>query len=358
MRRRVTCYGDGLLRQMGSLEQVRADCGVSRDGSKAKNIALAAMHYGFEVKAFRLSPKTIQKKATFPCIIHWNMNHFVVLDGFRGNHAYLNDPARGDVAVTMEEFDESFTGVTIIPTPGPDFEPSGKPKSMIEYARKRLVGAGAAVAFVMLTTAISYLFGIINSFTSRIFMDRLLTGINPDWFEPFMNMLIWLAIIQVVVAWAQAVYSLKINGKMAVIGSTSFMWKVLRLPMEFFSQRQAGDIQGRLQLNSTIAGTLVNTLAPLLINTCMAVFYLAVMIKQSVPLTIIGLAALVLNIVVSRIVTKQRINITRVQLRDQAKLMSTTASGIDMIETIKSSGAENGFFQKWAGKAGRRTSQQ
>ena len=331
------------------LEQVRSDCGVSRDGSKAKNVALAAMHYGFGVKAFRYDPETIRKEASFPCIIHWNMNHFVVLDGFKGNHAYLNDPARGDIEVTMEEFDECFTGVTIIPTPGPNFEPSGKQKSTLEFAKKRLVGAGAAVAFVMITTAIGYLFGIINSFTSRIFMDRLLTGVNPDWVDPFMVMMVGLAILQLVVAWAQAVYSLRINGKMAVIGSTSYMWKVLRLPMTFFSQRQAGDIQGRLALNSSIAGTLVNTLSPLLINTAMAVFYLAVMLNQSVPLTLIGLSALAINIAVSGYISKQRVNITRVQMRDQAKLASTKASGIAMIETIKSSGAENGFFQRWAG---------
>ena len=331
------------------LEQVRADCGVSRDGSKAKNIALAAMHYGFDVEAYRFDPKTIQTQATFPCIIHWNMNHFVVLDGFKGNRVYLNDPARGDVVVTMEEFDESFTGVTILATPGEQFEPSGKPKSTLDFARKRLVGAGAAVVFVMVTTAISYLFGIINSFTSRIFMDRLLTGQNPDWLDPLIDMMTWLAIIQITVAWAQAVYSLKINGKMDVVGSTSYMWKVLRLPMEFFSQRQAGDIQARLGLNASIASTLVNTFAPLLLNTAMAVFYLAVMLKQSVPLTLIGLTALVINIGVSRYISQQRVNITRVQMRDQAKLASTKASGISMIETIKSSGAENGFFQKWAG---------
>ena len=331
------------------LEQVRSDCGVSRDGSKAKNIALAAINYGFDVKAYRYDPETIQEEGVFPCIIHWNMNHFVVLNGFKGGRAYLNDPARGDVDVSMEEFDESFTGVTIVPTPGPDFKPSGKPKSILDFTKKRLVGAGAAVAFVMLTTAISYLFGIINAFTSRIFMDRLLTGVNPDWVDPFINMLVWLAAIQLIVAWAQAVYSLKINGKMAVIGSTSFMWKVLRLPMDFFSQRQAGDIQARLALNSTIASTLINTLAPLLLNTIMAVFYLVVMLKQSVLLTCIGLTALVINIAVSQLVTKRRINITRVQMRDQAKLASTKTSGISMIETIKSSGAENGFFQKWAG---------
>ena len=331
------------------LEQVRTDCGVSRDGSKAKNVALAAIHYGFQVKAFRYSPEAIRDQATFPCIIHWNMNHFVVLDGFKGKYAYLNDPARGTVRVTMEEFDAAFTGVTITAVPGENFTPSGKPKSTLDFARKRLIGAGAAVAFVMLTTAISYLFGIINSVTSRIFMDRLLTGENREWLYPYISLLILLGIIQIVVAWAQAVYTLKINGKMAAIGSTSYMWKVLRLPMEFYSQRQAGDIQGRLSLNASIAGTLVNTFGPLLLNTTMMVFYLVLMLRQSTLLTLIGLFTLVLNIFMSRVISNKRINITRVQMRDSAKLHSTAAGGISMIETIKSSGAENGFFQKWAG---------
>ncbi|MBR4537502.1 MAG: NHLP family bacteriocin export ABC transporter peptidase/permease/ATPase subunit [Clostridia bacterium] len=331
------------------LEQVRTDCGVSRDGSKAKNVALAAIHYGFQVKAFRYSLEAIRDQATFPCIIHWNMNHFVVLDGFKGKYAYLNDPARGTVRVTMEEFDAAFTGVTITAVPGESFTPSGKPKSTLDFARKRLIGAGAAVAFVMLTTSISYLFGIINSVTSRIFMDRLLTGENREWLYPFISLLILLGFIQIVVAWAQAVYTLKINGKMAAIGSTSYMWKVLRLPMEFYSQRQAGDIQGRLSLNASIAETLVNTFGPLLLNTTMMVFYLVLMLRQSTLLTLIGLFTLVLNIFMSRVISNKRINITRVQMRDSAKLHSTAAGGISMIETIKSSGAENGFFQKWAG---------
>ena len=331
------------------LEQVRLDCGVSRDGSKAKNMVLAAQHYGFDVTAFRYSLKAVRENAKFPCIIHWNMNHFVVLNGFKGDYAWLNDPARGTVRVTMEEFDAAFTGVTIIPVPGEGFEPSGKRRSTVEFARKRLTGAGAAAAFVMLTTAISYLFGIANSVTSRIFMDRLLTGINKDWLYPFISVMILLAAIQIIVAWAQAVYSLKISGKMAVIGSTTYMWKVLRMPMEFFSQRLAGDIQSRAGMNASIAGTLVDTFAPMLLNTVMMVFYLVLMLRQSPVLTLIGIVTLVLNIIMSRIISAKRINITRVQMRDAGKLEAATVSGIEMIETIKASGAENGFFQKWAG---------
>ena len=200
------------------LEEVRLACGVSRDGSNAKNIYLAAQHYGFEVKAMRMTPESLQKKGQFPCILHWNMNHFVVLDGFRGKYACLNDPARGMVKVTMEEFDLAFTGIVIIPTPSESFRPDGQRRSTLDFARKRLIGAGGAVAFVMLATVISYLFGIVNSVTSRIFLDRLLTGQNPELLYPFLSVLIALAVIQITVAWVQAVYSLKINGKMSVIG--------------------------------------------------------------------------------------------------------------------------------------------
>ncbi|MBR4494841.1 MAG: NHLP family bacteriocin export ABC transporter peptidase/permease/ATPase subunit [Clostridiales bacterium] len=331
------------------LEQVRLDCGVSRDGSKAKNIYLAAEHYGFDVKAYRMSPEYLKESGQFPCIIHWNMNHFVVLNGFKGNHVYINDPARGTVKVSWDEFDKAFTGVTIIPVPSENFVPSGKKKSTVDFAKKRLVGAGAAVAFVMLTTAISYLFGIANSMTSRIFMDRLLTGVNRDWLNPFIGMLVLLAAIQLIVAWVQTIYSLKINGKMAIIGNTSYMWKVLRLPMEFFSQRMAGDIQSRSSMNAAIAGTLVNTFAPLMLNTIMMIFYLVLMLRDNPILTVIGIVTVIINMAVSRIISDRRINITRVQLRDAAKLESTTVQGIDMIETIKSSGAESGFFRKWAG---------
>ena len=331
------------------LEQVRLDCGVSRDGSKAKNIYLAAEHYGFDVKAYRMSPEALKESGQFPCIIHWNMNHFVVLNGFKGNHVYINDPARGTVKVSWDEFDKAFTGVTIIPVPSENFVPSGKKKSTVDFAKKRLVGAGAAVAFVMLTTAISYLFGIANSMTSRIFMDRLLTGVNRDWLNPFIGVLVLLATIQLIVAWVQTIYSLKINGKMAIIGNTSYMWKVLRLPMEFFSQRMAGDIQSRSSMNAAIAGTLVNTFAPLMLNTIMMIFYLVLMLRDNPILTVIGIVTVIINMAVSRIISNRRINITRVQLRDAAKLESTTVQGIDMIETIKSSGAEIGFFRKWAG---------
>ena len=331
------------------LEQVRLDCGVSRDGSNAKNVLLAARSYGFTAQGFRCELEAVKTKISYPCIIHWNFNHFVVLDGFKGKYACLNDPARGEVKVPMEEFDRSFTGICLCITPGEGFEPGGRRKSTLAFARKRLNGAGAAVAFVMLSAVIGYLFGVINPLFSRFFMDRLLTGENRELLTPFLAIMGLLAVVQLAVAWVQTVYSLKINGKMALVGSSSYMWKILRMPMEFFSQRMAGDILQRQGTNAAIAGALVNTFAPLLLNTAMMIFYLAVMLRYSVTLTLVGLVTIAVNTLLSRLISAKRVNITRVQMRDSGKLSAATVSGIQMVETIKASGAENGYFQKWAG---------
>ena len=330
------------------LEQVRADCGVSRDGSNAGNILKAARGYGLTAKGFKSGVEAIKKSGAFPCIIHWNFNHFVVLCGFRGSYAYLNDPARGNVKVTMEEFDKAFTGICLTFTPSERFQPSGKRKSTLEFAKKRLAGAGGAVAFVMLTSAIGYLFTIVNPAFSRFFMDRLLTDENKELLTPFIGLVAAVAVLQVFVAAVQAVYSLKINGKMAVMGSSTFLWKVMKMPMEFFSQRLAGDIQMRHKSNASIAATLVNTLTPLAISLVMLVFYLIVMLRYSPLLTLIGVASIAVNIVMSRLISEKRVNITRVQARDSGKLAASTVSGIKMVETIKASGAENGYFQRWA----------
>lgn len=331
------------------LEQVRYDCGVSRDGSNARNVLRAARSYGLTAKGYRYEPEELKVKGKFPCIIHWNFNHFVVLNGFKGNKAVLNDPARGTYSVSMQTFDESFTGICLMFEPGEDFVPGGKPQSVYEFAKKRLKGAGTAIAFVTMTTIISALIGIINPAFSRIFLDRLLTGQDPEWVRPFVIAFSCMNIIQLIVAWIQAVYSLKINGKLSMVGNSTFMWQVLRMPMEFFSQRMAGDIQGRQSSNATIASTLVDTFAPLLLNAAMMVFYLVVMIRYSLMLTLIGLASVLANFWLSTLISKKRINITRVQMRDSGKLAGATVAGIEMIETIKSSGAEDGYFEKWSG---------
>ena len=332
------------------LEQVRVACGVSRDGTSARNVLLAARDFGLEADGFmNYSLDDLREKGPFPCIVSWNTTHYVVCAGFKGNRVHINDPARGSRTVTMEEFSRSYSGTCLLFSPSQTFEPGGKRKSTISFARKRLRGAGGAVAFVALTTLIGYLFEMMSPAFSRFLLDHLLTGENPELLMPFISLMAVVGVIQVIMTAAQSIYSLKINGKMAIVSSSAFMWKVLRMPMEFFSQRMAGDIQQRKTTNAAIAGTLVNTFTPLMLNIAMMAFYLFIMLRYSPVLTLVGITTIAINSFLASYISRKRVNITRVQMRDAGKLASATVSGIQMIETIKASGAENGYFAKWSG---------
>ena len=331
------------------LEQVRKDCGVSRDGSNAANIVAAAEGYGFEADGYKMEPESLREEGVFPCIVHWDFKHFVVCNGFKGNKVYLNDPAMGAYTVPFEQFDESFTGIVLFVKPGEGFEPSGKKRSIWSFASERMKGAKAAVWFMAITTLLSSLCGILAAIFSRIFLDELLPGKEPQLLIPVLIGMAVLALLQIAAAWISAIYSLRLNGKMDIVGSSTYMWKVFRLPMEFFSQRMAGDIQFRKDANARIASQLVNIFAPLLLNAIMMIFYLVVMLRYSLILTLIGVTSVAAQLILSRIIAKRQVNITRVMMKYSGKLSGYTVSGMEMIESIKASGAENGYFEKWSG---------
>ena len=331
-----------------ALEQVRVDCGVSRNGSNAKNILRAAQKYGFKTKGYAYTTEKLRQNGKFPGIIHWGGGHFVVIDGFRGNKAIINDPAKGVVKVDLKTFDSIFTGIYLEIIPDEGFEPGGKRKSILSFAKKRLRGAAPLIAFFAITTIVFYIIGIINPVLSQVFVDYLLGGNNPGWLLPFIFIFAGIGFLQIIATLVQTLYQYKIRGKLDLVGSSTYMWRILRMPIEFFSQRMVGDLQSRQSENASIAETLVNVFAPLLFNTIMLIFYLVIMISKSWILTLVGVVTVVLNAFVSFYISKLRVNISRVQSRDRARLNGLTTKGIEMIETIKSNGAEASYFSSWS----------
>ncbi len=332
------------------LTQVRADCGVSRDGSIAKNILNAGRSYGFKAAGYKLEPSSLDA-LPLPAIIHWNFNHFVVLTGydFERGRIYLNDPASGRRVVSLEEFDQSFTGIALTFEPTEEFKPEGKQKSVLTFAKRCLKGALKPFLLAMaISTGLSVL-GMLSPVFNRIFLDNLLSGSNPEWFQPFLTIMIIVMLVQVLIEVVQSIYWLKIEGKFAVTSSAKFMWHVLRLPLEFFSQRYIGDIVSRQESTASIALTLIKQIAPMFIKIISMFFYLFFMLKYSWVLTLIGLGATVLNMLIARYSSNKMLDYQRAAAPNQGKILSVTYTGFEMIETIKSTGAESGYFERWAG---------
>ena len=331
------------------LEQLRVDCGVSRDGSKMGNIAIAARSYGLAAKGMACPIPQLKQRASYPYILYWGFNHFVVLKGFQGTYAYINDPAKGELRVTMEEFESSYTGIAIELSKTDAFEEGGTKPNVWVFVKSRLTGLGGPIAFVIATTAIVSITTVISSSLSRVFLDYILGLGNGQFLLPLVTIVVATALLTFVVSLLKAVELMHIQGKIAVVSSSRFMRHLLHLPVTFYEQRKVGDLQQRRQSNEGLAYQLVGQLAPVVINCAMIFLYIAIMLAYSIPLTLVGVVTAILNAAVSLYTSKARTNITRSQMANAGKVYANSVSGIKMIETIKSAGAETGYFARWSG---------
>ncbi len=332
------------------LERLRLECSVSRDGCNAKNVLAAARHNGMIAKGFSYNDiEKMKKEVHLPAIIHWNFNHFVVLCGFSKNDAILADPASGHRRVPMEEFEKSFTGIVLTFEKSENFVADGQKKSIMGFLLKRLQGAILPLVFVLITGLLLAISTSITSVFSQIFTDRILVSTDKSMMMPLLQAMGITLILTFILNAFQSIYLLKIRGKMSVTSGRQFMWHVLRMPVEFFSQRFAGDISSRQSSNDTIADTICNTVAPVVLNVIMIVVYFAILLYYDVTMTMICLAAALLNILIIKLVSEKNENDNKAMARDAGKLQGATVAGVSMIETIKSSGCEAGYFQKWIG---------
>ncbi len=330
------------------LEELRLACGVSRDGSKASNILKAARRYGMEAKGFRKEPEAL-KEMQFPMIIHWNFNHFLVLEGFKNGTFYLNDPGTGPRTVPEEEFDQSFTGVALTFNPGPGFVRSGEKPSILNSLIKRLKGSETALTYVILVGIALVIPGLVIPIFSKIFVDDILLGGKGNWLVPLLLGMGFTALLRGILTWIQQYYLLRLETKIALSTSGQFLWHVLRLPVEFFSQRYSGDISSRMQSNDTVARLLSGQLATNALNLVMIVFYFALMLQYSVVMSLVGAAVAAVNILYLKYIAARRVDLNRRLLKDRGKMVGTAMSGLQVIETLKATGSESDFFAKWSG---------
>jgi len=330
------------------LEELRAACGVSRDGSKASNVLRAARGYGLTARGFRKEPEQLREMQG-PMIIHWNFNHFVVFEGFRGGRVYLNDPARGPTVVTMEEFDQAFTGVVLSFEKTPEFRRGGERRGLLGSLLPRLRGSESGLVFVVLAGLALVLPAIVAATFSRVFVDDVLVkGLQP-WLRPLLILMGITGVVQFSLTWLQQHYLLRLESKLALGTSATFFWHVLRLPVAFFSQRYAGEIGNRVAINDRAARLLSGELATTVLNVVMIAFYGALMLQYDVRLTAVSVAIVGINIAVLRWTERRRTELNQRLVQDRGKLMGAAMGGLQTIETLKASGTESDFFSRWAG---------
>lgn len=330
------------------LEKMRQECGVNRDGSNAFNIIKAAKNRGCESKGYRWRASTLKQKE-FPMIIHWEFNHFVVLEGIIDDVAYLNDPAMGRRKVSWEDFRTSYTGIAMTFKPGKDFKREGHPYNVVKAISEKLAQDKSAMIFIMMIGAAMIFPGLATPVFNQIFLDDVLSGKHPNW---MLNLCLamggTIALIGILNI-LRTILLTRWQKKLTLADSSRFFWHVIRLPMTFFQQRFAGEVASRIEFNEQVANVLSDQAATAILDFFIVLFYLALLLQYSVPLTIIGVGFSVVNLIVFFILRRQITDLNMQVQQARGKEFGTAVNGLTMIETIKANGNEGDFFAKWAG---------
>jgi NHLM bacteriocin system ABC transporter peptidase/ATP-binding protein len=335
-------------RKLVPLEEVRVACGVSRDGSKASNMVKAARAYGLVARGFKKEPAQL-RALPVPMVVHWNFNHFIVLEGFARGKAYLNDPAHGPRTVSEDEFDQSFTGVALTFEPGPEFVPGGEARSLAAALRRRLAGLHGALLYVVLAGLALVLPGLLVPTFSRVFVDDVLVKGMAEWVRPLAWFMAATALVVATLTFLQQRYLLRLEARLAIGTSARFLWHVLHLPLQFFTQRFPGEIASRVGINDRVAQLLSGELATSTLAAIVVVFYAALMFRYDPVLAGVVVTTAALNILALRWVSQRRADLSARLLQDRGKAIGTAMGGLLNIENLKATGSESDFFARWSG---------
>jgi ATP-binding cassette, subfamily C, bacterial len=330
------------------LAELRRACGVSRDGSKASHILQAARGYGLEAKAFSVELNTLWNFQP-PYIVFWNFSHYVVVEGVRRGRVYLNDPATGPRTVSLEEFDQAFTGVVLATEPGLDFKQGGRKPSAIQSLYARLKGSRKALGYCLIAGLCLVLPGLALPVFTQIFVDQVLIGDMQDWMRPLLLGMLLTAGFRGLLMLLQLHALRRLKLKLTAVMSGQFVWHLLYLPVEFYAQRYAGEISHRTALNDKTADVLSSKLVTTMIDISMMLVYAAVMLQYDVMLTLIGLSCAGCNMVALQWISRRRIEANMHVLQESGRADGVAIAGLRNIEMLKASSLESDFFARWAG---------
>ncbi|MER7956009.1 NHLP family bacteriocin export ABC transporter peptidase/permease/ATPase subunit [Streptomyces sp. NPDC096030] len=336
-----------------ALEELRIACGVSRDGSRASNLLKAARGYGLQAKGMQMDLAALADVAA-PAVLFWEFNHYVVYDGmgrrFGRRGVYINDPGKGRRFVPMDEFDTSFTGIVLTFEPGPGFRRGGRKPGVMGALPARLRGTSGTMAAAVISSLLLVVVGAWVPALSRTYIDMFLIGNQTSLLSVLFAAMATALVLTATLTALQQANLLRGRIIASTLGSARFLRHLLRLPLTFYAQRNPADLVQRLQSNDAVAETLARDLAAAGVDAVVVLLYAVLLWTYDPQLTVVGVLIALLNVLAMRIVIRLRATDTQKLRAESARLTNTSYSGLQLIETMKATGGENGFFRRWAGQ--------
>jgi ATP-binding cassette, subfamily B, bacterial len=332
-----------------SISEIRERSDPGRDGLTALSIVKQAQNYGLRVRALSLKENDL-RFVRLPAIVHWEFNHFLVVERWTPAYVDVVDPAIGRRHLTQEEFDAGFTGIVLALEPGAHFlrNQAAPQVSLSSYARGYLALAPGALTQILLASLLLQLFGLSIPLLTEIVVNRIiplqLTGVLAVVGLGILT----LVLAQLITTLLRSSLVIYLQARVDTQMMMSFLEHLLALPLRFFQQNISGDILTRLSSNTVIRDILSNQMVSNVLDGSTVIVYLAILLWQG-PIFALLVVLLGLAQVVVLLSTRQPIqHLARRELTAQGATQGYVAEALTGIVTLKAAGAERRTLDHWS----------
>lgn len=331
------------------LEKLRVDCGVTRDGSNAAQLARAARRHGLEAKGRRLELDDLRGESPRPSILFWGFGHFVVFEGVRGDRWRINDPAGGRRWVDQNEFSKAFTGIVLEFSPGPEFVRAGRPPGLLRGVRAWLAGHFGVALFAVLCGAIVSIAAALVPTLVSTFIDGVVQQDNVSWAVWIILGLLLLAVVQVSAGALQELVLQRLVLRMFLVQSTRMAEHMLALPMRFYQQRSPGDLVARFTSNQQIASSLGSQILSGLVDLVNAVVFAAALLILDFWIGVVAISTTVILLLAVRATNSAVLDRSTSLQREVGRQYGALMQILRAIPEIKATSREGEAFNQWSG---------
>jgi ABC-type bacteriocin/lantibiotic exporter with double-glycine peptidase domain len=332
-----------------TVAECRERCGGGRDGTTARTLTAVARGYGLRPIAYSLEPAACAELA-LPAIIHWEFNHFVVLESWTPHAVAVVDPAQGRRRLSAAAFDQGFTGVALTFTPDAGFIHRRAPRqvSWLRYVARPVRSAPGILAQILVASILLLIAGLVLPVATGIVVDHIVPGRMTD-VLPVLGLGFALAVLtQLVTAYLRGTLLASLQARLDAHLMSGFVGHLFALPYRFFQQRATGDLLMRLASNATIREIVTGQTLSFILDGTLVLGYVALLLLRAPTFgaLVIGLGALQFALFV---LAQQRLYaLTQQELVTQAAEQSYLADALGGMATLKASGGEERAFARWS----------
>lgn len=333
-----------------SVSEVSTVCGVGRDGLTAKNVLKAARRYGLKASAAAFDDTDNMTQLPLPVIVHWQFNHFIIVERWSSKRVYVVDPAVGRRTLAREEFDQGFTGVALLFQPGPEFtQRRVAPRIALlrAYVQDTIRMAPSSIAQVLISSFVLLLLGLVMPVTTVLVVNDIVPQSLNNLLLVFGLGMGCILIAQTVLNYMRSIVLTKLQARIDTNLMVGFFDHLLSLPIRYFQMRSSGDILNRLNSNTAIRDTVNSQFISSILDTVSVIVYLAILIWLSPIFALVSLLFEVAQVIIMLCSNWAILALLKHSLEAEGKSQGYLTEMLMNLATVKAAGAESHVRSHW-----------